>query len=132
MKNISHCNVTAEFLNDEQGPLISLTQQEGYEDPCTVHLHPFQLQSILAEFGVINTDKYADKTIAKLERRLMVLRDRIEALHDNLCNNSNLTWVATHATATMDIAKEFCHDLNAPHGLSLAIGKRTRCWSRSG
>jgi hypothetical protein len=113
MQNITHCHVNAEILNDDQGPLISLTQQEGYEDPCTVHLHPFQLKSILAQFGVITADQDAEKTIATLERRLLVLRDSVEGLRD-LCNNSDLTLVAAHVTGTLVIANEFCHGLDAP------------------
>jgi hypothetical protein len=131
MQNIVHYPVTAEHISDEHGPLIVFTQQEGIDDACTVSLHPFQLKSILTQFGLIAADHEAEKTIATLERRLMVLRDRVDDLHYYLCNNPDLALAAAHAAGTMVIANEFCHGLETPaHGLRQNMGHNaaaTKC-----
>jgi hypothetical protein len=131
MQTVVHYPVTAELMADEQCPMIVLSQQEGIDDTCTVRLHPFQLKSILADFGVIAADQNAEKTITTLERRLLVLRDRIAVLNDYLSNNSDITLVAAHAMATLDVATEFCHGLVAledglPHN-EVHTKKATKC-----
>lgn len=115
MNTITHYQVTAEMLTDERGSFIELKQQDGYGDQVSVYLHPWQLKTILQELGVIAADQEAAKKIATLERLLLVLRERIVTMHDYLCNNSDhkhadLTWEVTFATATVDIANEFCAD----------------------
>ena len=119
MKTLSHAEFKAEMFTDEHGPLVTLTQSDGYAEPMEVTMHPWQLKTVLEQFGVVAADKDAGKAIATLERRLVQLRERIETLHDYLCNNSDhkhadLTWEVVYATATLDIANEFCHDLDTP------------------
>lgn len=68
--------------------------------------------------GLVATiDSNAKKTIATLERRLGVLRDRIENLQNYLCKPSredaNLTLEVVYATATLEIANEFCHEFDS-------------------
>lgn len=115
MTAINHYQVAAEVITDKEGTFINLTQHDGYGDPASVHLHPWQLKAIQQELGLISADQDAAKKIDMLERRLLVLRERIDTLHDYLCNNSDhkhadLTWEVTFATATIDIANEFCAD----------------------
>ena len=119
MKTTTHCQVTAELMTDEKGPLISLEQQDGINDPTAVYLHPWQLRNILEQFGVIAADKESAKTIATLERRLLVLRDRLADLHSYMVNHSDhkhadLSYEMTLLSASLDIADEFCHDLPTP------------------
>ena len=57
-------------------------------------------------------DQQSQRTIVALKRRLETLFDRIDFLHDWLCNHSDtrhadLTFEQTYATATLDIAREF-------------------------
>jgi hypothetical protein len=115
MNTLTHYQVTAELMTDEKGSFIELSQQDGFKDPASVYLHPWQLKAIQQELGLISTDQEATKKIATLERRLLALRNRVETLHDYLCNNSDhkhadLTWEVVYATATVDIANEFCVD----------------------
>jgi hypothetical protein len=82
-------------------------------------MHPWQLRTVLEQFGLVVADKDAEKQIATLERRLLVLRDRMARLQDYLANHSDrkhadLSFELTYATATMDIADEFCHGLDTP------------------
>ncbi|RFO97843.1 hypothetical protein DIC66_03700 [Rhodoferax lacus] len=118
MKPLSHAEFKAEMNTDDKGTLITITQTEGYFEPMEVSLHPWQLRAILNHFSVLGADKEAEKKIAELERRMGMVRDRINTLHDYLCNNSDhrhadLTWEVTYATATLDLADEYCHDLDS-------------------
>lgn len=115
---MTHRHLTAEAVNDQNGPAIMLTQQEdGYNEPNTVLVHPFQLRAVCEEFGIIASDPQAAKTIATLTRRLLVLRDRIDDLADYLCNHSDhkhadLSYELTFANATAEIAAEFVAELD--------------------
>lgn len=96
--------------------LIVLTQ-----DSCgnvgRVAIHPLHLRYMAEKCGLIETsDPLAQKTIAMLTRRLLVLRDRIERLHNYLVNHSDhkhadLSYEVTYATACIDLADEFCAEL---------------------
>jgi hypothetical protein len=117
MKPISHYQLTAELISDENGQFVSLEQQDPYSnDPVSIYADAWQLKAILEQFGVVAADIEAAKTIATLERRLLVLRDRIDHLHEYLVNHSDhkhadLSYEVTYATATANIAEEFCYDL---------------------
>jgi hypothetical protein len=111
MNTLTHFQVTAELMTDKKGPFIELSQQDGFEDHASVYLHPWQLNAIQQDLGLISSDEEATKKIATLERRLRVLRDRIDTLHHYLRSTYvDLTWEATFAAATADIANEFCAD----------------------
>ena len=108
--------MAAEQINDAQGPAIMLTQQGEYSEPSTVLVHPWQLRAVCEEFGIIASDTQAEKTIAMLTRRLLALRDRIDRLHNYLVNHSDhkhadLSYEVTYATASIDLADEFCAEL---------------------
>jgi hypothetical protein len=113
--------VNAELITDERGSFISLQQKDNGEDLSTVNLHPWQLRAACEHFEIIASDEGSANSIASLERRLMGLRDRIETLRDYLCKNSDhkdvhLSVGATYATATLEIANEFCMDLREHAG----------------
>lgn len=115
MTTINHYQVAAELKTDKTGTFIELTQHNVYGDLDKIYLHPWQLKAIQIDLGLISADHDAAKKIATLERRLLALRERMDTLHDHLCNNSDhkhadLTWEVTFATATLDIANEFCAD----------------------
>lgn len=116
---MTHHHLAAEEVNDNSGPAIMLTQQEGIEDPHVVLIHPWQLRAICEQFGIIASDTVAEKTIVTLKRRMHLLRDRIENLHNYLTNHSDhrhadLSYEVTYATACIDLADEFCADLEDP------------------
>lgn len=114
---LTHHEFTAEWVNDNQGKAIMLTQPaDNYDEPGAVLIHPWQLRAVCEQFGIIASDRQAEKTIATLTRRLHLLRDRIDRLHNYLVNHSDhkhadLTYEVTYATATADIADEFCAEL---------------------
>ncbi len=116
---LQHHEFTAEWVNDEKGPAILLSQQEGsYDEPTTVLIHPWQLRAVCEKFGLFPTsDPQGAKTIATLSRRLLVLRDRIDHMAYWLANHSDskhadLSYEQTYATATADIAAEFVAELD--------------------
>jgi hypothetical protein len=94
-----------------------LTQPtDNFDEPGAVLIHPWQLRAVCEQFGIIASDPQAAKTIATLTRRMLVLQDRIDTLHNFLLNHSDhkhadLSYELTYATATTDIAAEFCADL---------------------
>ena len=114
---LTHHELTAEWVADNQGRAILLTQpSDNYDDPREVLIHPWQLRAVCEQFGIIASDPQAAKTIATLTRRLHLLRDRIERLHEYLLNHSDhkhadLSYELTYATATTEIAEEFCAEL---------------------
>jgi len=111
---LAHHELTAEWVDDNQGRAIMLTQPaDNYDEPGAVLIHPWQLRAVCEQFGIIASDPQAEKTIATLTRRLLLLRDRIDRLHNYLVNHSDhkhadLTYEVTYATATADLADEFC------------------------
>ena len=120
---LTHHELTAEWVDDNRGRAILLTQPaDNYDDPGTVLMHPWQLRAVCEQFGIIASDPQAAKTITTLTRRLNLLRDRIDFLADYLANHSDskhadLSYEQTYATATADIAAEYCAELdvtNAP------------------
>jgi hypothetical protein len=114
---IQHHELTAEWVDDNRGPAILLSQASmGYDEPSGVLVHPWQLRAVCDQFGLIARDAQAERTIATLTRRLHMLRDRIDFLQDYLVNYSDhkhadLTYEVTYATACIDLADEFCADL---------------------
>ncbi len=115
-EKFTHPELTVEWVNDKQGRAIMLTQPaDNYEEPDTVLIHPWQLRAVCEQFGIIASDPQAEKTIALLKRRLLALRDRVDFLHNYLINHSDhkhadLNFEVTYATATIDIANEFCDE----------------------
>lgn len=113
---LTHHHLTAEQVDDEHGTAIMLTQQEdGYSEPSTVLVHPFQLRAVCEQFGIIASDTRAAKTIATLQRRMLRLRERIDNLADWMANHSDhrhadLSYETTQLRALQDLANEWCGD----------------------
>jgi len=106
-----------EQMSDEHGSLILLEQDCG-GNIDRVAIHPIHLRYMAEHFGLVKaSDPEAAKHIATLERRLRLLRDRINHLGDWLANHSDhehadLSYELTYATATADLADEFCADMD--------------------
>jgi len=119
---LTHHELTAEWVDDNKGRAIMLTQHaDNYDDPGTVLIHPWQIRAVCEQFGIIASDPQAARTITTLTRRLNLLRDRIEFLADYLANNSDskhadLSYEQTYARATADIASEYCAELDTDTG----------------
>ena len=116
------------------GGLIRL-ENESMGDSYAVDMHPVQLRHIAEKMGLVEScDQYAEKTIATLQRRLLLLRDLNDHLAEYLALHSDsrhadLSYEQTYATATADIAEEFCADLDPPVSWSApdAETNRTAC-----
>jgi hypothetical protein len=109
-------DLTMELMNGTTGGLILLEQDSG-GNTDRVAIHPIHLRYMAEKFGLIQTsDPTAQKTISMLERRLLLLRERIDSLADWLVNHSDhkhadLSYELTYAIATADIAAEYCAEL---------------------
>ena len=110
--------LNAETFTDDNGPVIFLTQPKDYcNEPDKICLHPWQLWAVCEKFGIFeSSDPQAQKTIATLTRRLLLLRERVDHMAYWLANHSDtqhadLGYEQTYATATADIAGEFCAEL---------------------
>lgn len=106
-----------ERMDDGYGDGLILLEQDSCGNVDRVAIHPIHLRYMAEKFGLIATsDPLAQKTIATLTRRLLVLRDRVDFLADWLANHSDsrhadLSYEQTYASATADIAYEFCAEL---------------------
>ena len=116
---LTHHHLKAEWIEDSEGRAIMLTQVDGsgYNEASTVLLNPWQLRAVCEQYGIIASDPQLAKTIATLQRRLLVLRDRIDNLAEYLCKHSDhkhadLSFEMTFANATADIAAEFVAELD--------------------
>lgn len=114
---LTHHHLTAEAVNDKHGQAILLTQQDGMEEPHSVLVHPFQLRAVCEHFGIIASNQQAAKAIATLQRRMVGLHERIEALADWMAKHSDhahadLSYETTQLHALQDLAREWCADLD--------------------
>jgi hypothetical protein len=118
--------LTIETADDEKGHLIILTQN-NCGNAESVAIHTLHLRYMAEKFGLIETsDLQAYKTIATLKRRLTALHGRIEHLQGFLANHSDhrhadLSYEMTYATATLDIADEFCAEFEEADGANESI-----------
>lgn len=126
--NDSIPDLKIELMDDGIGDGLILLEQESCGNVDRVSIHPIHLRYMAEKCGLVATsDPTAQRTIATLARRLVLLRDRIDNLGSYLANHSDhkhadLSYECTYATATADIAEEFCVDLNllTPKGPQLA------------
>ena len=114
---LTHHHLSAEQVNDEHGKAILLTQQDGIEEPQSVLVHPWQLRAVCEQFGIIASDQQAAKAIATLQRRMVGLHERIEALADWMARHSDhrhadLSYETTQLDALLDLAGEWCADFD--------------------
>lgn len=115
MKPLKHHETKAEWINDEHGTAVMLTQVEGWDTEMTVIVAPSQLRAVCEHFGILARDERAAKTITALQRRMLALRDRIDALSEYMTNcsdhkHADLTYEMVSLNALADIASEWCTD----------------------
>jgi len=108
--------LTTEWVKEKNNLFIKMTQCAGVDDLQTVLLHPSQLISACRELGLMTSDRLDKQVIARLQRQIETLRDRTEILFTYLHETSDhkhadLTWEMLYSTATLDIADEFCRDI---------------------
>jgi hypothetical protein len=108
-------------MEDGQGDGLILLESDNGGNVDRVAIHPVHLRYMAEKSGLVATsDPTANRTIATLTRRLNLLRDRIDHLGEWLSKHSDplhadLSYGCTYATATADIAAEFCADLDRSH-----------------
>jgi len=116
---LKHHEVAAEWVDDEHGTAIMLTQSEDayYEQAPSVLLHPWQLRSICEHFHVLPVSTpLAERKLQTMARRLNGLRDRINDLCEYMANhsdhrNADLSYEMVTVNALADLATEWCADL---------------------
>lgn len=100
---------------------IRVEQSAGAGEAYAVDLHSVHVRLLASELGLMQGDPDAWRRVATLERRLRVLRDRIETLDGRLwavpvyppgSDNSDPDLI--YSDCTLDLANEFCADL--PNG----------------
>ena len=105
-----------ELMADGTGDGLILLEQDSCGNIDRVAIHPIHLRYMAEKFGLVETsDPQAQKTIAMLTRRLLLLRERMDNLHNYLVNHSDhkhadLSYEVNYATACVDLADEFCAD----------------------
>ncbi len=110
-------DLTIEVIDDADGRLIML-EQDSCGNIDRVGIHPIHVRYLAEKLGLTQlADPTAQRTIASLTRRIRVLAKRIDSLHDFLINHSDtkhadFTWEQTYSKATLDIADEFCAELD--------------------
>lgn len=112
---MTHHHLKAEWLNDQHGPAIMLTQQDGNDEPNEVLMHPWQLRAVCEHFGLMTADQQAAKAIATLQRRILALRDRIDDLGDYMVHHSDhkhadLSHELNTINLLAELADEWCAD----------------------
>ena len=92
-------------------------ENESMGDCYAVDIHPMHLRLLVEKMGLVElSDLQAQKTIATLTHRLNVMRERVDHMAYWLANHSDsqhadLSYEQTYATATADIAEQFCAEL---------------------
>ena len=110
-------DLTNELAHSDDGCQIML-EQDSCGNIDRVEIHAIHVRHLAEKLGLTNlADPHAQRTIASLTRRIRVLADRIDSLHDHLMNfsdtrHADFTWEQTYSKATLDIADEFCADLD--------------------
>lgn len=119
MDNFKQHEFNAEWVEDKSGPAIMLTQSDGYCEPQTVLVHPWQFRAVCEHFGVLPSgDAEARRTIATLTRRLLTLADRVGALREFVAMSAEHEPAALVAQAAMlnslsDLAGEWAEEARA-------------------
>lgn len=138
--SIKHHEFKAEWVEDEHGPAVMLTQSdEGYSEPQTVLVHPWQLQAVCERFHILPSgDAQTSRTVAALTRRLVALAERIGDLREYVAKHSDHEHADLHVEMVMlnaasDLADEWAREAadwqhgsgtNAPDSGSIEREKR--------
>lgn len=104
----------AQWVDDEHGPAVMLTQtDDGYCEPQTVLVHPWQLRAACEHFGILPSgDAPARRSLATSSRRLLTLNERIQDLRDYVARHSDHAHADLHVEMVMlnalgDLAQEW-------------------------
>ena len=106
-----------EFMADGTGDGLILLEQDSCGNIDRVAIHPIHLRYMAEKMGLIETsDPTAQKTIATLTRRLLLLNQRIQHLDNWLrtfsdTKHADLTYELGFSGGTSDMAAEFCAEL---------------------
>jgi hypothetical protein len=111
MTKIKHHGLVVERLDDD---ILLLTQRASPMGPVDIRIGAGQLRDICEQLGIVR-DPQSIRTIARLQRRMLVLYERIEALADWMARHSDhkhadLTYETTKLNALLDLAAEWCED----------------------
>lgn len=122
MEALKQHELKAEWVEDGEGPAVMLTQQDGYDEPAVILVHPNQLRQVCENFGIVAADEQAEKTIATLKRRLLALSERVNDLHYYIAHYSDhkhadLSYELVSITALADLAEEWCADFDMSDGV---------------
>lgn len=95
-------------------------EDKSYSDDAIVDVHPIHLRLMAERLGLVREVSASDadmvRTIATLNRRLLLLQQRVKHLHEMLAitasaGREDLDYELTHCGATIDLLDEFCADL---------------------
>jgi hypothetical protein len=115
--NDSIPDLKIERMDDGIGDGLIILEQDNGGNVDRVAIHRLHVRYLAEKFGLIETsDPQAARTIATLERRIRLLRDRIDHLGDWLTNHpdrehADLDYEITYIEATSHLADEFCADM---------------------
>jgi hypothetical protein len=100
---------------------VMIEQDGGCGEVDRICLHSLHVRHLASELGLLKGDADAWTRVRTLERRLLILRDRIEQLDNMLWSvpcmppGSGPTSDCVYSDSTLIIADEFCADLpNSP------------------
>ena len=111
MSTIKHHGLVVQRLDDD---ILLLTQKASPMGPVDIRIGAGQLRDICEQLGIVR-DPQSIRTIARLQRRMLGLHDRIEALADWMARHSDhkhadLSFETTKLHALLDLAAEWCED----------------------
>lgn len=111
MSTIKHHGLVVQRLDDD---ILLLTQKASPMGPVDIRIGAGQLRDICEQLGIVR-DPQSIRTIARLQRRMLGLHDRIEALADWMARHSDhkhadLSYETTQLHALLDLATEWCED----------------------
>ncbi|MFW7342867.1 hypothetical protein V0R37_15165 [Pollutimonas sp. H1-120] len=117
-------DLNIERIVDGTGEGLILLEQESTGNIDRVAIHPIHLRYMAEKFGLVaSSDPQAQRTIATLQRRLLMLNDRVAHLADYLANHSDhkhadLMYETTYARATADLGAEYCIEFEQEEAVS--------------
>lgn len=112
MTTIKHHGLVVQRLDDD---ILLLTQRADHlAAPASIRMSAGQLRAVCDQLGIAR-DPQSRRAIAGLQRRLLGLHERIEALADWMARHSDhkhadLSYETTKLHALLDLATEWCED----------------------
>lgn len=94
--------------------LIELQQQNGFEDPDCIRVHPMHIRVMAEKLGLIDqSDPISLCTVRRLQRQMVLLRNRIEHLDDWLSTCSDHREDLTHEVMLVEALKDLVSEFTA-------------------